>query len=141
VLTITLSLACTSLLGTSLRVYVGHVATGELEPSLTNRPGSDVINLPRDLLEGGWDIDILSEEGFIEMKEIVGDILAQCYRAGVCQVWFIRSGRRLSPISNVQIIHKPNVHENGVICTRLSLKMYFMFIQDLQDAWDVLWTK
>lgn len=63
-----------SLLGTSLRVYCGDVATRDLEPEFENRPGDRRI-LPSDFLEGAWDINILSQEGFAKMKEIVGDIV------------------------------------------------------------------
>lgn len=63
-----------SLLGTSLRVYVGDVATGKIEPAFTDRPNS-TLDLPGDLLEGAWNIDILSQDGFDTMKEIVGDII------------------------------------------------------------------
>ncbi|KIL60254.1 hypothetical protein M378DRAFT_168267 [Amanita muscaria Koide BX008] len=63
-----------SLLGTSLRVYAGDVATGELEPVFIDRPSPSRI-LPRDFLEGGWNIDILSQEGFNKMKEIVKEII------------------------------------------------------------------
>ena len=62
-----------SLLGTSLRVYCGHVIDKDLEPAFENRPSSD-HNLPSEFLEDAWDIDILSQEGFAKMKEIVGDI-------------------------------------------------------------------
>ncbi|KAF6753129.1 hypothetical protein DFP72DRAFT_1011162 [Ephemerocybe angulata] len=60
-----------SLLGTSLRVYCGDVATGVIEPVSEDPPSP----LPPDFLEGAWDIDILSQEGFWKMKEIVGDIV------------------------------------------------------------------
>jgi len=66
-----------SLLGTSLRVYVRDVATGEIEPTFTNLP-SPVHTLPDDFLEGGWNVDIFFQEGFTtgKTKEIVGDIIA-----------------------------------------------------------------
>jgi hypothetical protein len=63
-----------SLLGTSLRVYSGDVATGDIEPAFQDRPNPGGI-LPRDFLEGAWDIDILTQEGFDKTKEIVGDIV------------------------------------------------------------------
>ncbi|CAA7264496.1 unnamed protein product [Cyclocybe aegerita] len=63
-----------SLLGTSLRVYCGDVATGAVEPVFDNRP-SPGRTLPRNFLEGAWNIDILSQEGFDKMKEIVGNIV------------------------------------------------------------------
>ena len=64
-----------SLLGTSLRVYVHDVTTGEIEPTFTNHP-SPVHTLPDDFLEGAWDIDIFSQGAFTKIKEIVGDIIA-----------------------------------------------------------------
>ncbi|KAF8805921.1 hypothetical protein BYT27DRAFT_7191840 [Phlegmacium glaucopus] len=63
-----------NLLGTSLRVYCGNVVTGELEPTYGNRPSPDRI-FPRDFLERAWNIDILSQEGFSRMKEIVRNIV------------------------------------------------------------------
>ncbi|PPQ88996.1 hypothetical protein CVT25_005094 [Psilocybe cyanescens] len=63
-----------SLLGTSLRVYCGDVVTGDVEPVFENRPSPSRI-LPRNFLEGAWNIDILSQEGFAKMKKIVGDIV------------------------------------------------------------------
>ena len=63
-----------SLLGTSLHVYCGGVATDEVEPALKTHP-SPTRTLPPKFLEGAWNIDILSQEGFTKMKEIVGDIL------------------------------------------------------------------
>ena len=64
-----------SLLGTSLRVYCGIVATETIEPDFVPRPSPSRI-LPRHFLEGAWDIDILSPEGFNKMKEIITDVLA-----------------------------------------------------------------
>ncbi|KAK0449326.1 hypothetical protein EV421DRAFT_1410337 [Armillaria borealis] len=63
-----------SLLGTSLRVYRGDIATGTLQPDYQARPDPNRI-LPLNFLEGEWDLDILSQEGFNKMKEIVTDIL------------------------------------------------------------------
>ena len=60
-----------SLLGTSLRVYVRDTNTGEIKP--TNDPITGGV--PHDLLEGAWDIDILSKQGSDLMKEIVGEIV------------------------------------------------------------------
>ncbi|KAF9501146.1 hypothetical protein BDN71DRAFT_1439408 [Pleurotus eryngii] len=64
-----------SLLGTSLRVYCGDVASGDVEPVFEDRPSPGRI-LPRNFLEGVWNIDILSPEGFEKMKEIVRDIVS-----------------------------------------------------------------
>ena len=63
-----------SLLGTSLRVYCGDAVTAYLGPAFEDRP-SPGRTLPRNFLEGAWNIDILSQEGFAKMKEIVGDIV------------------------------------------------------------------
>jgi hypothetical protein len=63
-----------SLLGTSLRVYVCNVATGEVEPAFATRPSLG-HTLPHDFLGGAWDLDILSKEGFTKMKEIVDDVI------------------------------------------------------------------
>ncbi|KAK7022877.1 hypothetical protein VNI00_016864 [Paramarasmius palmivorus] len=63
-----------SLLGTSLRVYCGDVVTGNIDPVFKERPTRDRV-LPSDFLKGAWNIDILSQEGFAKMKEIVEDII------------------------------------------------------------------
>ncbi|KAF6753136.1 hypothetical protein DFP72DRAFT_1069900 [Ephemerocybe angulata] len=63
-----------SLLGTSLRVYRGDVATGVVKPVSEDPPSP----LPPNFLEGAWDIDILSQEGFKKMQEIIGDIVRLC---------------------------------------------------------------
>lgn len=62
-----------SLLGTSLRVYCGDGATGEVTPRFVDRPNMNRI-LPPDFLEGQWDLDILSPDGFQKMQEIVAYI-------------------------------------------------------------------
>ena len=64
-----------NLLGTSLRVYCTTIATRVIEPNFEPRPNPSRI-LPRDFLGDGWDINILSPEGFQKMKEIVTDINA-----------------------------------------------------------------
>lgn len=63
-----------SLLGTSLRVYNGEVASGYINPAFEAQPSLGRI-LPRDFLEGAWDIDILSQAGFDSMKVIITDIM------------------------------------------------------------------
>ena len=63
-----------SLLGTSLRVYCADVVSGKIEPVFEDRPSPSRV-LPYNFLEGAWNIDILSQEGFAKMKEIVGDIV------------------------------------------------------------------
>ena len=65
-----------SLLGTSLRVYCGEKDTYSLIPHFVGPPNVDDL-LPRDFLEGQWDIDILSQEGFNKMQEIVAYIKAE----------------------------------------------------------------
>ena len=62
-----------SLLGTSLRIYRGDAATRAITPPYQGRPREDYI-LPPGFLEGEWNLDILSQEGFDKMKEIVVDI-------------------------------------------------------------------
>jgi len=68
-----------SLLGTSLRVYNIYfdVATQNtmITPTFKARPSrSHALN--HDFLEDGWNVDILSQEGFETMKEIVAGIFA-----------------------------------------------------------------
>jgi hypothetical protein len=62
-----------SLLGTSLRVYCADKVTGEVTPHFLGRPDVDRI-LPRDFLEGQWNLDILSPAGLKKMQEIVAYI-------------------------------------------------------------------
>jgi hypothetical protein len=64
-----------SLLGTSVRVYCGDVAARVITPPYQARPHQDFV-VPSGFLQGGWDLDILSQEGFNKMKEIVADITA-----------------------------------------------------------------
>jgi len=64
-----------NLLGTWLRVYCGDVHSGAVQPEFEYRPSHD-HTIPRDFLAGAWSMDILSQEGFARMQEIVGDILA-----------------------------------------------------------------
>ena len=63
-----------SLLGTSVRVYCGDTTSFELQPPAIVRP-QELRILPTTFLAGEWDIDILSQEGFAKMKEIVVDIM------------------------------------------------------------------
>jgi len=65
-----------SLLGTSLRVYCGDKVTGDVMPHFVGRPDVN-RTLPPDFLEGQWDLDILSQEGFIKMQEIATYIKAE----------------------------------------------------------------
>jgi hypothetical protein len=65
-----------SLLGTSLRVYCYDKDTNTLTPDLVDCPNANHI-LPCDLLEGEWNIDILSPDGLKKMQEIVAYIKAE----------------------------------------------------------------
>ncbi|KAI0251652.1 hypothetical protein BJV78DRAFT_416394 [Lactifluus subvellereus] len=58
-----------SLLGTSLRVYCGDKATGEVAPHFVGRPNVHRI-LPPDFSEGQWNLDMLSPDGLTKMQEI-----------------------------------------------------------------------
>src|SRR5712671_3192004 len=66
-----------SFLGTRTRIYKGDVQQERIEPHARDRPDVNAL-LPKDFLEGQWDLDILSHEGFIRMKEIVSYILQEC---------------------------------------------------------------
>ncbi len=57
-----------SLLGLSMWVYLGVVATRTIEPAFQGRPDK--------LLAENWKVDLLSQEGSDKMKEITVDILA-----------------------------------------------------------------
>ena len=65
-----------SLLGTSLRVYCGDTVTGEVTPKFVGCPDARRV-LPANFLEGEWDLDILSLDGFTKMQEIVVYIKAE----------------------------------------------------------------
>lgn len=65
-----------SLLGTSLRVYCGDTVTGEITPDFVGRPHANRI-LPLNFLEGQWNLDILSPDGFTKMQEIVAYVKAE----------------------------------------------------------------
>ncbi|KAF9016196.1 hypothetical protein BDZ89DRAFT_1141630 [Hymenopellis radicata] len=65
-----------SLIGTSLRVYRGDVATRNIEPGYPS-PGHE------EELEGAWSMDLLSLEGFNKMKEITGDIKVEMNAAAL----------------------------------------------------------
>ena len=69
-----------SLLGTSLRVYCGDKDTGEVTPHYVGRPHMDRI-LPPGFLDGGWDVDILSQDGLRKIQEIVAYIKAEATTA------------------------------------------------------------
>ena len=59
-----------SFIGTKMRVYSGDFAALELTPPPSPRPDANRI-LPKDHLEGEWELDIFSPEGFAKMQEIV----------------------------------------------------------------------
>ena len=61
-----------SLLGISVSVYCGDVATRVITPSYQARHHQEFI-VPSRFLEGEWDLDLLSQEGFDKMKEIIVD--------------------------------------------------------------------
>jgi len=64
-----------SLLGTSARVYCGHKTTYEVQPPAIVRPDNSRV-LPPTFLAGEWDLDLLTDDGFAKMTEIMADILA-----------------------------------------------------------------
>ncbi|KAJ7437890.1 hypothetical protein B0H11DRAFT_1753226, partial [Mycena galericulata] len=61
-----------SLLGTRMRVYTGNTASMEVNPPKVERHAG--LSLDPSFLANQWDLDILSDEGFRKMKEIVGFI-------------------------------------------------------------------
>ncbi|KIK04009.1 hypothetical protein K443DRAFT_94062, partial [Laccaria amethystina LaAM-08-1] len=63
-----------SVLGTSLRVYCGDKASYEVTPQAIPRPEPLSRVLSPSFLAREWDLDLLSQEGFEKMKEIVTDI-------------------------------------------------------------------
>ncbi|KAF6753149.1 hypothetical protein DFP72DRAFT_436997 [Ephemerocybe angulata] len=65
-----------SLLGTSLRVYRGTVATYSVDPMLEECPSTEEVP-PSNFLEGAWDRDLLSPGGLKEMQRIVSYIVTE----------------------------------------------------------------
>ena len=63
-----------SLFGTSLRVYYCDIANGAITPTLEELPGPYIIR--RNFFERRWDMDILYQEGFELMKEIITNIVS-----------------------------------------------------------------
>ncbi|KAJ6490658.1 hypothetical protein C8R47DRAFT_1014108 [Mycena vitilis] len=61
-----------SMIGTKMRVYTGDAAVMTLHPPLVSTSPDRVLD--RKHLEGAWNVDILSEEGFVGMKQIVNFI-------------------------------------------------------------------
>jgi len=64
-----------SVFGTSVRVYCGDKASYEVTPQAVPRPEPLSRVLSPSFLAREWDLDLLSQEGFEKMKEIVTDIL------------------------------------------------------------------
>jgi len=64
-----------SVLGTSCRVYCGDKVSYEVSPQSVPRPEASSRVLSPSFLAGEWNLDLLSEQGFEKMKEIVTDIL------------------------------------------------------------------
>ncbi|KXN82884.1 hypothetical protein AN958_02067 [Leucoagaricus sp. SymC.cos] len=62
-----------SLLGTKMRVYCGDAVTNTGDPPVSPLLEPSAGPTP-DFLAGEWNLDILSQDGFQMMKEIVGDI-------------------------------------------------------------------
>ena len=107
-----------SLLGTSLRVYVRDVATGEIEPGSTIHPGP-VHTLPDDFLEGGWDIDI----GIHQDEGNCRRYYCRYYSAGESLV--ITSSKH----TDCSLFITQNAPNNRVICSpRLSPKLYIFHL-------------
>ncbi|PIL26200.1 hypothetical protein GSI_11955 [Ganoderma sinense ZZ0214-1] len=61
-----------SLLGTSMRVYCGHTASLTVNPPAV--PYESDRTVPPSFLAGEWDLDIMSQEGFEKMKNVISDI-------------------------------------------------------------------
>ncbi|KAF7372030.1 hypothetical protein MVEN_00061300 [Mycena venus] len=61
-----------SVIGTNMRVYIGDAATMTLNPPRVETSPNRVLD--RKYLEDAWNVDILSAEGFVKMKEIVNFI-------------------------------------------------------------------
>jgi len=61
-----------SLFGTSLRIYYCDVTTRAIMPTFEEAPNPGILH---NFLKCGWDMDILSQEGFEMMKEIVMNII------------------------------------------------------------------
>jgi hypothetical protein len=69
-----------SLLGTSLRVYCADTVTGYITPQFVGDPDMRRAQ-PRNVLEGQWDLDILSKDGLVKMQEIVAYIKGEAANA------------------------------------------------------------
>ncbi|PPR04682.1 hypothetical protein CVT24_011899 [Panaeolus cyanescens] len=67
-----------SLLSTCARIYCGDTGTYDLEPPAIEHP-NPLRLLPPTFLSGQWDLDLMSEEGFKKMKDIVAHIKAHAH--------------------------------------------------------------
>ncbi|KAF8305800.1 uncharacterized protein EI90DRAFT_2986909 [Cantharellus anzutake] len=66
-----------SFLGTSVRIYVGDKVTHKITPPPPPvSPPYDLYVPPPDLLGEEWKTDVLSEQGFRKMKDVVNDIIS-----------------------------------------------------------------
>ena len=59
-----------------MRVYCGDTTSFEVDPPVIPRPEPATRVLFPTFLAGQWDLDILSQDGFAEVKEVVVDILS-----------------------------------------------------------------
>ncbi|KAG9042522.1 hypothetical protein FS837_010756 [Tulasnella sp. UAMH 9824] len=66
-----------SVFGTSMRVYCGDRGRFEVSPPVVARPEPSSRVLSPSFLFGEWSLDVLSQEGFDKIKDIVADILAE----------------------------------------------------------------
>jgi len=55
-----------------MRVYTGNTASMEVNPPIVERPARRALD--PSFLANQWDLDILSDQGFRKMKEIVSFI-------------------------------------------------------------------
>ncbi|KAJ7900976.1 hypothetical protein B0H14DRAFT_3422885 [Mycena olivaceomarginata] len=65
-----------SAMGTDIRVYTGDVLDEDVSPAVV--PTSPTRIVGREYLKNGWNLDLLSDEGFAKIKEIVNFIKQQC---------------------------------------------------------------
>ncbi|KAF9043566.1 hypothetical protein BDZ89DRAFT_980572 [Hymenopellis radicata] len=63
-----------SALGTTLRMYQGNTATFKVQPLAD--PSLSRIVLPPHYLENQWSVELLSQEGFDEMKKVAANIFS-----------------------------------------------------------------
>ncbi|KAF7340991.1 hypothetical protein MSAN_02084500 [Mycena sanguinolenta] len=68
-----------SLLGTKMRVYTGNTVSMKVNPPSVEQPARGAVD--SSFLADQWDLDILSHEGFLKMKEIVDFIKEHSGRA------------------------------------------------------------